>query len=97
MTRQAERLMDDLKDVAENAKDLMASTGAELRDKAKIAEKRLKDAVHAAKDTCQSLQAKTMIGARKADRVIRRHPYETAGIVLAIGLMAGWLASRARD
>ena len=97
MNRQAERLVDDLKHVANDAKDLVAVTRSDLTDKAKAAEAKLKTAIETAKESCEQLQKKAIEGAKAADRTIRRHPYESLGIVLIVGLVAGVVIGRGRD
>lgn len=97
MNRQAERLVDDLKHVANDAKDLVAATGAEFSDKAKVIEARLKRAIEATRESCEHLQKKALEGAKVADKTIRKHPYESLGAVLIIGLVAGLLLGRGRD
>jgi len=93
-----ERVLADLKTLARDAEDLLKATAGDVTEKVKDARQRLTGALERAKGTCNDLQAQTLESARaaakKADTVIREHPYESIGVSFGIGLLIGVLVSR---
>jgi ElaB/YqjD/DUF883 family membrane-anchored ribosome-binding protein len=87
-------LRKELKSLIRNAEDLVESTREDLNDSAKEARKRLNRAIESAKMSCGDLEKKAMESAKATDETIRSHPYETAGICFAAGLLIGVLFSR---
>jgi len=76
----------------------LRETGGEISEKAKEARSRLTAALERAKATCQQMQQQTLAAAKaaakKADTVIRDHPYESIGAAFGIGLLIGVLVTR---
>lgn len=89
-----ERVAGDLKTLTRDAEDLLRATAGDVSDKAKEARARLGAALERAKATYANLQEQTVAAAKKADVVIRDHPYEAMGVSFGIGLLVGWLISR---
>ena len=86
--------MGDLKNVVHDAQDILKDKAEDASEKASIARDRLVSAVETAKACCESLEAKAVRAAKATDKVVRHHPYQTIGIALGIGLLAGYLISR---
>ena len=86
--------MTDLKSLTSDAEGLIQATAGDLSDKAKEARSRLRSALAAAKGTCESLQEKTVAGAKATDKAIREHPYQSLGVAFGAGLLLGVLAIR---
>jgi len=55
---------------------------------------RLQTSLDKAKDTCRKLEGHAVESAKAADRVIRRHPYESMGIAFGVGVLLGVLINR---
>jgi ElaB/YqjD/DUF883 family membrane-anchored ribosome-binding protein len=96
MARQ--RVLQDLKTLAHDSEALLKATADDLSETARGARARLADALERAKATCAELQQQTIASAKaaakKADAVIRDHPYESVGIAFGIGLLVGILVTR---
>lgn len=95
------RIMTDLKMLADDAQSLLQATAGDVSDKVKAARDRLGAALERAKSTCQNVQDQTIATARaaakKADTVIRDHPYESMGVAFGVGLLIGVLVARNRS
>lgn len=93
-----ERVLRDLKTLAHDAEDLLEATAGDLGEKAKEARARLAGALERAKATSAKLQERTIASAKaaakKADTVIRDHPYESIGMAFGLGLLIGVLVAR---
>jgi ElaB/YqjD/DUF883 family membrane-anchored ribosome-binding protein len=90
-TEQAhERLSGELKGAARRGDDVLSATmgqGGEPRN-------RVAAAVDTANVTCQRLEDETVAALKATNRCIHSHPYETIGVFLGLGLIAGVLLSR---
>lgn len=93
-----ERVMADLQTLTRDAEDLLKATAGDVSDKAKEARSRVAAALERAKVTCVHLQEQTVAtakaAAKKADTVIRDHPYESIGVAFGVGLLIGVLVTR---
>jgi len=93
-----ERVRADLESLARDAEDLLKATAGDASEKAKEARTRVVAALERAKATCVHLQEQTVAtakaAAKKADTVIREHPYESIGVAFGIGLLIGVLVTR---
>lgn len=89
-----ERVANDLKTLTRDAEDLLKATAGDVSEKAKEARARLSVALDRAKATCANIQKQTVAAAKKADVVIRDHPYEAMGVSFGLGLLVGWLITR---
>ncbi|MCX6916206.1 MAG: DUF883 family protein [Verrucomicrobia bacterium] len=93
-----ERVLRDLKTLAHDAEDLLKATADDLSEKTKAARARLAGALERAKETGAELQnltiASAKAAAKRADTVIRDHPYESIGVAFGIGVLVGVLAPR---
>jgi ElaB/YqjD/DUF883 family membrane-anchored ribosome-binding protein len=93
-----ERVLRDLKTLAHDAEDLLKATAGDLSEKTKAARARLASALELAKETGADLQELTIASAKaaakRADTVIRDHPYESIGVAFGIGVLVGVLVTR---
>jgi len=93
-----ERMVTDLKTLARDAEDLLKATAGDASEKAKEARARLGVALKRAKSTCQDVPEQNLAtakaAAKKADTVIRDHPYESIGVAFGVGLLIGVLITR---
>jgi len=93
-----ERVLHDLQTLTRDAEDLLKATAGDVSDKAKEVRSRLAAALERSKATCHQLQEQTLATAKaavkKADTVIREHPYESIGVALGMGVLLGIVISR---
>jgi ElaB/YqjD/DUF883 family membrane-anchored ribosome-binding protein len=89
-----ERIAADLKALTHDAEDLLKATAHDVSDKTKDARARLGAALERAKATCVHLQEQTTAAAKKADTIVREHPYESIGVAFGLGLLVGFLVTR---
>ena len=93
-----ERVRADLETLTRDAEDLLKATAGDVSEKAKEARSRVAAALERAKTTCTHLQEQTVAtakaAAKKADTVIREHPYESIGVAFGIGLLLGVVVAR---
>ena len=88
-----ERVATDLKTLTRDADDLLKATAGDLSEKAKATRERLGAALERAKATCANLQEQTVVVAKRADAVVRSHPYESIGVYFGLGLLIGVLVT----
>lgn len=93
-----ERVMADLRALADDAESLLRATADDASDKAKEARSRLTAALQKAKSTYEDLQTQGIesakAAAKKADETIRAHPYQSIGIAFGVGVLLGVLLRR---
>ena len=93
-----ERVVADLKSLVRDSEDLLKATAGDASEKIKETRSRLTAALDRAKETCESLQEQTANAARvavkKADTMVRHHPYESIGVAFGLGLLIGVLVTR---
>ncbi|MCS7090425.1 MAG: DUF883 family protein [Verrucomicrobiota bacterium] len=93
-----ERVLEDLRQLSRDAEALLQATAHDVSEKAREARERLAQALEKAKATCAELEegvlARAKDAARRADSVIRQHPYESIGLAFAVGLLLGVLLGR---
>jgi ElaB/YqjD/DUF883 family membrane-anchored ribosome-binding protein len=90
----SEKLIKDLKTLAQDAEALLRATADDASDHAKEARTRLGHALETAKESIEQVEEKMIAGAKVADKTIRDHPYESIGIALGVGLLLGVVVSR---
>lgn len=93
-----ERVLADLRTLVRDAENLLQATAGELGERAAAARSRLTLALERAKRTYNQLQERTVaaakVAARKADAVVREHPYHSVGMAFGLGLLIGVLVTR---
>jgi ElaB/YqjD/DUF883 family membrane-anchored ribosome-binding protein len=93
-----ERVLADLRALAHDSEELLKATAGDVSDKAKEARTKLTAALARTRSTIEEMQSQAVAGAkeaaRKADAVIRQHPYESLGVAFGIGLLIGVLVGR---
>ncbi|MBN2505678.1 MAG: DUF883 domain-containing protein [Verrucomicrobia bacterium] len=89
-----EKLQHDLKTLVRDAEELLKAGAGELTERGKEARAKLATAVESARQTCNHLEERAMVGAHTADRLVREHPYESIGVAFCFGLLLGVLANR---
>jgi len=89
-----EKLVTDLKTLSHDAEAMLSATAGQAGEKVSELRSRLHASLESAKATYKRIEERTIAGAKVADKTIREHPYETAGVAFGIGLLIGVLVSR---
>ena len=90
----SEKLAGDLKRIVRDSEELLQDSKVVVGEKAHEMRERLARALESVKATGRNLEEKTKECARATDKVIRKHPYESAGVAFGIGLLIGVLVAR---
>ena len=86
-----------LQEVIAHAEELIESTAGDLGEKAQEVRRQLAKKIELAKERFQDLddvKEAAEEGMKEADRMIRKHPYESVGVALVVGLLVGALLNR---
>jgi len=94
MKTNTERLAQDMRVVIDDAEEILKSKTNQLSERARQARTELREVLEGAKDACLTLEERVKSKARAADRTVRTYPYQTIGVALAIGVLAGVLLAR---
>jgi ElaB/YqjD/DUF883 family membrane-anchored ribosome-binding protein len=89
-----DRLVQDIKNVVNDAEDLMKTAAGQAGEKAREARDRLAVTLESARETCARLEEKAIAGAKAADRNVREHPYQSIGLAFGVGILIGVLIGR---
>jgi ElaB/YqjD/DUF883 family membrane-anchored ribosome-binding protein len=93
MDKQTQAISNDMSQLAEDARALMAATADVAGEKVVEARKRLLAALERGKEACSRVREKALEGAKVADAAVHEHPYQAIGIAFGVGLLLGFLAS----
>jgi ElaB/YqjD/DUF883 family membrane-anchored ribosome-binding protein len=94
MSKQTQAISNDMGQLAEDARALMAATADVAGEKVGEARKRLAAALERGKEIYGQARDKAVEGAKAADEAVHEHPYQAIGIALGVGAIIGYLASR---
>ena len=86
-----DKLAEDVSLLVQDAEVLVQASGAKLSQKSKA---ELESALERVKTRGERVKQGALAGARATDRVIREHPYQSLGIVFALGFVFGALIKR---
>ncbi|HEV8543602.1 MAG TPA: DUF883 family protein [Verrucomicrobiae bacterium] len=92
--RNTEKIVSDLKCAARDSEELLESTSDAIGDKAREVRERLSETLKSANRTCRALEDRWIQTAKAADKLVREHPYPSAGFALALGFIVGAILSR---
>src|SRR6185436_2993666 len=93
MNKHTQAISNDMRQLAEDARALMAATADVAGEKVGDARKRLAASLDSAKEIAGRVRDKAVEGAQAADEVVREHPYQAIGIALGVGALVGYLLS----
>ena len=101
MNKHAKAISNDLSQLAEDARALIAATADMAGDKVGEARKRLAVTLERGNEMCEQAQKKALRSARAADQAVHDYPYQAIAIGIGVGALLGFLAasscSRSRD
>jgi ElaB/YqjD/DUF883 family membrane-anchored ribosome-binding protein len=94
MNKHTQAISNDMGQLAEDARALMAATADVAGEKVGEARKRLAASLESAKEIAGRVRDKALEGAKAADETVRENPYQAMGIAFGVGALIGCLLSR---
>jgi ElaB/YqjD/DUF883 family membrane-anchored ribosome-binding protein len=94
MNKQTQAISNDMGQLAEDARALMAATADVAGEKVSEARERLAAALESGKEIYGRVREKAVEGVKAADEVVHEHPYQAIGIAFGVGALIGYLVSR---
>jgi ElaB/YqjD/DUF883 family membrane-anchored ribosome-binding protein len=94
MNKHTQAISDDMRQLAEDARALLAATADVAGEKVVEARKRLAASLDSAKEIAARVRDKAVEGAKAADDAVREHPYQAIGIALGVGALVALLLAR---
>ncbi len=94
MSKQTEAISNDMGQLAEDARALMAATADVAGEKVGQARARLAAALERGKEIYGNVRAKAVEGATAADEAVRENPYQAIAIGVGVGAIIGFLVAR---
>jgi len=94
MNKHTQAINDDMRQLAEDERALLAATADVAGEKVEEARKRLAASLDSAKEIAGRVRDKAVEGAKAADDVVREHPYQAIGIALGVGALIALLLAR---
>lgn len=87
-------LSHELKQLAQEAEELVGSSGEDLTEKARDIRDRLAAALEIVQETIGDIEERAGEGLKEVDKSIRSNPYQALAIALGAGLAVGLLLKR---
>jgi len=94
MNKETQAVTDDIGQLAEDARALMAATADVAGEKVGEARKRLAAALERAKQIAATVRDKAVAGAKATDEAVHEHPYKAIAIGVGVGAVLGYLLAR---
>ena len=96
MNRHSNGIKDNIGNLVEDSRALLAATADVAGEKVAEARERVASALEAAKETYAEAQKRAVAGAKATDKLVRDHPYQAIGIAFGVGALLGLLLGRRR-
>jgi ElaB/YqjD/DUF883 family membrane-anchored ribosome-binding protein len=94
MNKHAQENGNDVGQLAEDARALMAATADVAGEKVGEARKRLAAALERAKEIAGNVRDKAVAGAKATDEAVHEHPYQAIAIGVGLGAIFGYFVAR---
>ena len=94
MNEPTKAISNDMTQLADDARALMAATADVAGDKVGEARKRLAAALESGKEMYGCVKEKTAAGVKVADETVRANPYQAVAIGVGIGALIGFIVAR---
>ena len=94
MNKETQAISNDVSQLADDARALMAATADVAGEKVVEARKRLAAALESGKEMYGRVRDKAVAGAKVADQTVREHPYQAIAIGVGVGALLGYLIAR---
>lgn len=92
MNKEAQAIGNDMGQLAQDARALIAATADVAEEKVVEARKRLAAALESGKEIYGRCREKAVEGAKAADEAVHAHPYQAIAIGVGVGALLGYLA-----
>lgn len=94
MNTQTQTLCNDLIELADEARALMAATVDVAGEEVVGARKRVAAVLARSAETYGQIRAKAVLSAKAADQAVRNNPYQAVAVGVGLGALVGLLVSR---
>lgn len=94
MSKETQAISDDMGQLAEDARALMAATADVAGERVGEARQRLAAALECGKEIAGNVRDKAVAGAKATDRAVREHPYQAIMIGVGVGALLGYFLAR---
>jgi ElaB/YqjD/DUF883 family membrane-anchored ribosome-binding protein len=94
MNEQTKAISNDMGQLADDARALMAATADVGGEKVSEARHRLAAALERGKEVYGRVREKAIAGAKAADEAVHEHPYQAIAIGVGVGALIGYLLGR---
>ena len=94
MNKETQAISNDVSQLADDARALMAATADVAGEKVVEARKRLAAALESGKEMYGRVRDKAVAGAKVADQTVRENPYQAIAIGVGVGALIGYLIAR---
>jgi ElaB/YqjD/DUF883 family membrane-anchored ribosome-binding protein len=94
MNKETQAVNNDIGQLADDARALMAATADVAGEKVGEARKRLAAALERAREIGGHVRDKAVAGAKATDQTIRENPYQAIAIGVGVGALIGFLVAR---
>ena len=94
MSKQTQAICDDVGQLAEDARALIAATADVAGEKVGEARERLAAALERGKEIYGRARERAIEGAQAADEAVHEHPYKAIAIGVGVGAIIGYLVAR---
>ena len=94
MNKETQAISNDMSQLADDARALMAATADVAGEKVGEARKRLAAALERGKEIYGRVREKAVEGAKAADEAVHEHPYQAIAIGVGVGAVLGYLLTR---
>ncbi len=94
MIKPTQAISNDMGQLAEEARALIAATADVAGDKVVETRKRLAAALESGREMYGRVRDKAVEGAKVADQTVRENPYQSIAIGVGVGALVGYLLAR---
>lgn len=94
MNKPSQAISNDMGQLAEEARALIAATADVAGDKVVEARKRLAAALESGREMYGRVRDRAVEGAKVADQTVRENPYQSIAIGFGVGALVGYLLAR---
>jgi len=94
MNKETQAVSNDVNQLADDARALMAATADVAGEKVVEARKRLAAALESGKEMYGRVREKAVASAKVADQTVRENPYQAIAIGVGVGALVGYLIAR---
>src|SRR5271170_7199939 len=94
MNKETQASSEDIGQLAEDARALLAATADVAGEKVSEARKRLGATLERTKEIAGRIRDKAVEGAKVADEAVHEHPYQAIAIGVGVGVLFGYLVAR---